>query len=334
MKIVWSIALALSTGLALAETPAEKTTIELLLAKEQYNNTIRTVEQQTDYASNPHWQELHAQALMGQQKNEDAAALLEKAIGQFPQNADLHQVAAMNNFSLAQQASIFSAPGYAKDGAAKLRKAIELAPDKTIFKLNLIGFYLQAPGIAGGDEKAGRQLAADLAKSDAVGGAIASSMVLSHDEKITEAIQAIDAQLTANPENARLLAQKASLLRMNKQEAAALPLYQQAAAHAEKPGSRHQYLYQVGRIAANTKQEISVGKEALLQVIEFYKDGEGQTAHLARVKLAQIYLDENNTAAAEQQLQPVLALKEPSERLENELKAVQKQLKKLTKKTS
>lgn len=334
MKIIWSLALTLLSGLAVADTPTQNEAIELLLAKEQYSNTIKAVQQQPDYASNAYWQELHAQALMGQQKNEDAATLLEKAIAQFPQNADLQQVAAMNNFALAQQVSIFSAPGYAKDGAAQLRKAIELAPEKTTFKLNLIGFYLQAPGVAGGDEKAGRQLAAELAKSDAIDGAIAQGMVLNHDEKIAEAIQVIDAQLQANPENARLLGQKASLLRMNKQEAAALPLYQQAAAHAEKPGSRHQYLYQVGRIAANTKQETSVGKEALQQVIEFYKDGEGQTGHWARLKLAQIYLAENNVAAAEQQLQPLLALEEPSERLEDELKAVKKQLKKLAKKTS
>ena len=334
MKIVWSLALTLLSGLALADSPAEKTAIELLLAKEQYSNTIRAVQQQPDYASNAYWQELHAQALMGQQKNEDATAVLEKAIQQFPHNADLHQVAAMNNFALAQQVSIFSAPGYAKDGAAQLRKAIELAPEQAIFKLNLIGFYLQAPGVAGGDEKAGRQLAADLAKTAAVEASIAQSMILSHDEKITEAIQALDDGLKQHPENSRLLGQKASLLRMNKQEAAALPLYQQAAAHAEKPGSRHQYLYQVGRIVASTKQQTSVGKEALQQVIEFYKDGEGQTGHWARVKLAQIYLAENNAAAAEQQLQPVLALKEPSERLENELKALKKQLKKLTKATS
>lgn len=334
MKVIWSLALTLLSGLAVADTPTQNEAIESLLAKEQFSNTISNVQQQSDYASNPYWQELHAQALMGLRKNEDAAALLEKAIGQFPQNADLHQVAAMNNFALAQQVSIFSAPGYAKDGLAQLRQAIALAPEKTAFQLNLIGFYLQAPGVAGGDEKAGRQLAAEVAKLDAIDGAIAQGMVLNHDEKITEAIQAIDAQLKSNPENARLLGQKANLLRMNKQEAAALPLYQQAAAHAEKPGSRHQYLYQVGRIVASTKQEISVGKEALLQVIEFYKDGEGQTAHLARVKLAQIYLNENNAAAAEQQLQPVLALKEPSERLEDELKAVKKQLKKLKKTAS
>lgn len=334
MKIIWSFALTMLAGVALADTPADTQAIELLLAKEQYNNTIRAVQQQSDYASNPYWQELHAQALMGLQKNEDAATVLEKAIAQFPQNADLHQVSAMNNFALAQQVSIFSAAGYAKDGLAQLRQAITLAPKKTAFQLNLIGFYLQAPGVAGGDEKAGRQLAAEVAKIDAIDGAIAQGMVLNHDEKITEAIQAIDAQLKSNPENARLLGQKANLLRINKQEAAALPLYQQAAAHAEKPGSRHQYLYQVGRIVASTKQEIGVGKDALQQVIAFYQDGEGQTGHWARLKLAQIYLAENNLTAAEQELQPLLALEEPSERLEDELKAVKKQLKKLTKKTS
>jgi len=334
MKTAWSIAAILFSSLLFAETPTDIKAIELLLAKEQYSNAITVLQQQADYNTRPDWQQLHAQALMGLQKNSDADDLLEQALKQFPQNADLLQASAMNKFALAQQVSIFSAPGYAKDGLAQLKQAVKLMPDNNAFKFNLIGFYLQAPGIAGGDEKAGRALAAQVQSADGIDTAIAQSMILSHDDKIAEAIQALDKALQSAPHNTLLLNQKASLLRSNKQDAAALPLYQLAAAHTDKPGARHQYLYQVGRIAAHNQLESALGKEALQQVIEFYKDGEGQTGHWARLRLAQIYLAEQNAQAAAQQLQPVLALKSPSERLEKERKALDKQLKKLTKKAS
>lgn len=340
MKATWLIVASFCSQLTYAQVTADKTSIELLLAKEQYSKTIDALQQQPDYASNADWQVLHIQALMGLQKNEDADELMVKALQQFPKHAELYHLAAMNKFALAEQVSIFSAPGYAKEGLAQLKQAVQLAPEQARFQLTLLGFYLQAPGIVGGDQKLARQMAADLQqaaavqKADPVDAVIAQSMVLQSEEKTAAALQLLDVQLQQAPENVRLLVQKANLLRSDKQDAAALPLYQQAVKLAEKPGAQHQYLYQIGRIVALTGQGTVVGKAALQQVIAFYQDGEGQSLPWARLKLAQIHLAEQDIGAAQQLLQPLLALDTPSDRFAAEVSALQKQLKKIKQKTS
>lgn len=340
MKAAWFAVATFCSQLAFAQATADKTSIELLLAKEQFSNTIDALQQQPDYASNADWQELHIQALMGLQKNDEADEFMVKALQQFPQRAELYHLAAMNKFALAQQVSIFSAPGYAKEGLVQLKQAVQLAPEQGRFQLTLLGFYLQAPGIVGGDEKLARQIAADLQqaaaaqKADLVDAAIAQSMVLQTDEKTASALLLIEAQLQQTPANVRLLVQKANLLRSDKQDAAALPLYQQAVKLAEKPAAQHQYLYQIGRIVALTGQDTQVGKAALQQVIAFYQQSEGQSLHWARLKLAQIHLAEQDISSAQQLLQPLLALESPSEKLAAEVSALHKQLKKTKQKTS
>lgn len=329
MKPAWVFAASLFSQLALGQTPVDQTAIELLIAKEQYSQSLTALQRQPDYTSNPHWQDLHAKVLIAQQDNEAAETLLAQAVQQFPQHAELYQTRSMNQFALAQQASLFSAPGLAKEGLASLKEALRLAPQNSQIQLTLIGFYLQAPGIVGGDEKAGKALADKLQQQDAIAGTLAQAMVLNSEDKAADALRLLDEQLAKHPDHPRLLAQKAQMIDAEKQPAAAFAAYQQAAAHAEKPGNKHQQLYQVGRLAAVAAQDKTIGKQALAQVIAFYQDGEGQTAHWARLRLAQIHLAENNAAAAQQELAPILALKAPPERLEKELKSLQKQIKKL-----
>ena len=266
---------------------------------------------------------------MGLDQTEAAAEFLQQAHKSFPKDADLLQLAAMNQFTLAQQASIFSAAGHAKDGLALLKQAVSLAPDDAELQLNLIGFYLQAPGIAGGDEDEAKRMAQALAGKDPVAAPIAQAMVLNNDDKVDEALKVIDEALQQQPQHARLLAQKAVLLLSKKQMAEAVTLYQQAAQLAEKPQQKYNYLYQIGRLAAVEQQDKTAGKAALQQFIDFYKDGENKQLPWARVRLAQIHLLEQNKTDAEQALQPVLALADKPEKLEKELKSLQKQLKKL-----
>jgi len=175
----------------------------------------------------------------------------------------------MNQFTLAQQASIFSAAGHAKDGLALLKQAVSLAPEDSDLQLNLIGFYLQAPGIAGGDEDEAKRMAKALAGKDPVAGPLAQAMVLNSDEKTDEALKVIDEAIKQQPQQARLLAQKAVLLLSKKQMADAAALYQQAAQLAEKPQQKYSYLYQIGRLAAIEQQDKAAGKAALQQFIDF-----------------------------------------------------------------
>lgn len=329
MKTALFLCASIFSGLLHSQTEINATQIQQWLEKDQFKNIEKHVTTLPTFASDVTLQQAHAQALMGLEQTEAAAEFLQQAHKSFPKDADLLQLAAMNQFTLAQQASIFSAAGHAKDGLALLKQAVSLAPDDADLQLNLIGFYLQAPGIAGGDEDEAKRMAQALAGKDAVAGPIAQAMVLNNDDKPDEALKVIDEAIKQQPQQARLLAQKAVLLLSKKQMADAAALYQQAAQLAEKPQQKYSYLYQIGRLAAIEQQDKAAGKAALQQFIDFYKDGENQQLPWARVRLAQIHLLEQNKADAEQTLQPVLALADKPEKLEKELKSLQKQLKKL-----
>lgn len=327
MKTALFVCASIFSGLLHSQTEVTSSQIQAWLEKDQFKNIEKHVTTLPTYGSDVALQQAHAQALIGLEKAEDAADFLQKASKAFPKDADLLQLAAMNQFTLAQQASIFSAAGHAKDGLALLKQAVSLAPDDADLKLNLIGFYLQAPGIAGGDEEEGKKLAQALVAKDPIAGPLAQAMVLNSDEKTDEAIKVIDQALQQQPQQPRLLAQKAVLMLSKKQMTEAAALYQQAAQVAEKPQQKYSYLYQIGRLAAVEQQDKAAGKAALQQFIDFYKDGENQQLPWARIRLAQIHLQEQNKTEAEQILQPVLALSDKPERLEKELKSLQKQLK-------
>lgn len=285
MKTALLLCASIFSGLLHSQTDISAAQIQGWLEKDQFRNIEKHVTGIPTYASDVTLQQAHAQALIGLEQTEDAAAFLQKAHKTFPKDADLLQLAAMNQFTLAQQASIFSAAGHAKDGLALLKQAVQLAPDDSDIQLSLIGFYLQAPGIAGGDEEEGKKLAKALADKDPVAGPLAQAMVLNSDDNPDAALTLIDTALQQQPQQPRLLAQKAVLLLGKKQAADAAALYQQAAQHAEKPQQKLSYLYQIGRLAAVEQQDKTAGKQALQQFIDYYQGGENPQLPWARVRL-------------------------------------------------
>jgi tetratricopeptide (TPR) repeat protein len=329
MKTTLLLCASIFSGLLHSQPDVTADQIQRWLERDQYKNIEKHVTSLPTFAADLQLQQAHAEALIGLDQAEAAAEFLQQASKTFPKAAELRQLAAMNQFTLAQQASIFSAAGHAKDGLALLKQATQLAPDDSDIQLSLIGFYLQAPGIAGGDEEEAKRLAQALLAKDPVAGPLAQAMVLNNDDKTDDALKLIEQALVQQPQQARLLAQKAALLVSKKQMKDAALLYQQAAQFAEKPAQKYNYLYQIGRLAAVEQQDKAAGKQALQQFIDYYQDGENQQLPWARVRLAQIHLQEQNKAAAEQSLQPVLALADKPEKLEKELKSLQKQLSKL-----
>ncbi len=326
MKHALLLCASLFTQLAQSQPELTPQQIDHWLERDHFRQIQSQITTLPQYSQDPALQLAHAKALTGLSKTEEAVTLLEKATAQFPQDPALLHLAAQQQFALAQQASIFSAPGHAKAGLKLLKQAHQLAPDDAAITTYLVGFYLQAPGIAGGDEAEAKKLAAAQQGETAV---LTQTMVLNADEKTTEALQLLDSALAKTPQSARLLSQKAGLLTSQKQYAAAFAQYQQAAAAAEKPKQKMEYLYQLGRLAALEQQDKTIGKQALTEFISFYQDGDNVQLPWARVRLAQIHLAEQNKAAAEQALQPVLALADKPEKLSKELKNLQKALQKL-----
>lgn len=154
----------------------------------------------------------------------NASKTIDKALEEAPSDAQLHKVAGDVLAVRAQGASIFSAPGLAKKTLKSYKKAVELEPSNTDYRMSLMQFYLFAPSIVGGSKKLAAEQALKIKAMDAVSGVVAESFLLLK-EKDKEGLSALFAELSpALLSNPRVKMAKANYLRSLEEfdEAAAL----------------------------------------------------------------------------------------------------------------
>ena len=108
---------------------------------------------------------------------DDAEEYIEKAQEYAPNDATVYFDTALIMGAQAQDSSIFSAPGYAKDALKAFKKAAELEPQTLKYRQGLMSFYLQAPGFLGGDEDLAMDEAKAIAQIDGAAGFIALANV-------------------------------------------------------------------------------------------------------------------------------------------------------------
>jgi len=87
-----------------------------------------------------------------------AADNIEEALALTPTDADEIVLSGDIYCSQAQQSSMFSALGLAKKCIAQYEAAIKHSPDDADALLSAVRFYLEAPGVAGGSTKKGKEL--------------------------------------------------------------------------------------------------------------------------------------------------------------------------------
>jgi tetratricopeptide (TPR) repeat protein len=107
-----------------------------------------------------------------------ALALAETAVRLEPKSADSHWQLAQVVGSLAQRASVFKQFGLARRYRQEVEAAMALDPKLVDARVGMMEFYLQAPGIAGGDTKKGAALADEIGRIDPARGFLAKARVL------------------------------------------------------------------------------------------------------------------------------------------------------------
>jgi tetratricopeptide (TPR) repeat protein len=297
------------------------------LERQQFKKLQQAVTQLPETPSQPELRVLQAKAMLSLKDDEALEEMLPDILASFPKHAELYHLASANQFNLAQSGSMFSAPGRAKQGLAYLKQAVALDPTNSRYQRGLIGFYLNAPGIAGGDEEEAQRLTDSLLKQDVIQGSLAKADILQKNEKTAEAQALIETLFTAHPENTSVLEAKAAMMSREKKAAEAFALYQKAIALYPAEHEKYPSLYQLGRLAAIEGQDTTIGTKALQQYLAFYQDSDNPMYPWAQLRLAQIQLRLNDKAAATATIAPLLATKTDQERLQKELKSFEKQLK-------
>lgn len=308
-------------------TASDLSSYEQLLERDKFTLLQHQLGSVTDL-SNKDLLVLQLKTMLGLRQSKQAELLADKALAQYPNDAELLRLAGLNQLNLAQDSSFLSAGSYAKAGLAFLRQAVAADPANLAAQQSLIGFYLQAPAIAGGDTEEAEKLAKALAAKHQPEGTLATVDVLLEDDQLSQALKLLEQQLQQQPDHATLLGTYANLLSLNKDHATAFTQYQKAAAAATDLSEQQSYYYQLGRLAATEQQDPVAGQQALEGYLAFYQDSDHARFGWAQLRLTQIYLIQKQKGKAQDLFQQIKKPQQDDDRFEDELKKLTKQLKK------
>jgi tetratricopeptide (TPR) repeat protein len=168
-----------------------------------------------------HWKRVRAQVMQRAQANpsdadlayllsrvkqafgdlDGAMELAEKAIALDGRKPEYHSTLAQVCVQKAQFAGMFKALGLAHRFQREAQAVLDLDPKSVDAREGLVDFYLEAPGIAGGDKKKARVRADELVQIDAVKGYLALANIAQHEKDATRQEAALLQAVKANPKN-------------------------------------------------------------------------------------------------------------------------------------
>lgn len=161
----------------------------------------------------------------------------------------------------AQKASVFSKPGLASKCRVAYEKAVELDPASVNYRRSLLGYYRQAPGFMGGGMDKAYAQAEEIRKLDASAGRFELAGLYVADKKYPEAFSLYDAALKDTPED-------------------------------------YFALFQVGRLAAITGQQLDRGMECLKKCLTMTPPPNSPPHAAAHWRLGNLWEKKGDKAAA------------------------------------
>lgn len=130
-----------------------------------------------------------ARSLYRKLELETAESLLLKSIERHPQHVESHYLLGSVQLSRVAEVNLFRKAGLAKSALKSWEQAVELDPDHAEALYGVASFYLSAPGIAGGDQKLGKQKLAELERLSPPWADLTRASVALRDEAFDEAEQ-------------------------------------------------------------------------------------------------------------------------------------------------
>lgn len=165
----------------------------------------------------------------------------------------------------------FKAMGLARKGRTALEKAVNLAPDNVTYRQWLVEFYSRAPGIVGGGiDKAYAQVE-EIKRRDTYAGTQVLAQLKSHEKHYGEAFDLWDTLLKERPDDYRTL-------------------------------------YQIGRTAASSGQQLERGAASLRRCLELTPPADGPQHTHVQKRLGDILAQRGDIAGARTAFQAALEL--------------------------
>lgn len=269
-------------------------------------------------------QVLSGRLLLVKDQTEDAFDYFEDLQEQHSNNVDVNYYLGVSAVIMAQKASIFSKLGYAKDFIKAMEKTVELKPDHQDALNTLIGFHLNAPGIAGGDTEQALTYAKQLQQYDAEQGYSQIANVYWQTEKPELAEKTMNEAFTKFPESGILYFSRANVSIQKEAWDSAREDLKLAIKYAKDDERKSRALYQQGKVSAESGEQAVLGIEALTQALPI---ADKQYQPWVKYRLAQLYMQEKELTKASKLVTQIDVSED--EELEGKVKKLKKKLKKL-----
>ncbi len=186
-----------------------------------------------------------------------------------PDDADTQYWLGASAGSLAANVSLFRAAGYARKARGAFERAIELDDQHVAAHQGLISYYLQAPGFLGGDKDAALALAQDMVAFAPVDGRLLLASIYSETNQPERARTMLTELADAHPDDPRALLRLGFYYQGEEDYQQAHEAFLQASKtrsdDEDATLARLGALYQVGRTAVFSEQNVSDGIAALTE---------------------------------------------------------------------
>lgn len=259
-------------------------------------------------------------AALARGDSDAAIAILERAIAQYPKDAEMHYHLANAYGSKAEKSGMLAAARYAPKAKGEWEQAVALNPKHVEARFSLVEFYAFAPGVMGGSYDKAFEQAKEIRAIDPLLGRRAYALVYMQQKKPGLAKKEYTDAIRDHPTSAKAhgyLGQH--FANAEKDYSAAFAEFETA---LKLDPTYMPANYQLGRAASLAGANLARGEEAMKKYLAYTpKENEPALAN-AHYRLGMIYEKEGKKAEAKQSYQTAL-------RLDASLKEASKALKRV-----
>jgi len=256
---------------------------------------------------------------MAEEAYEAAASWFEKAVAAEPGSSDHHLWLGRAYGQQAMEASIFRQPGLASKTRVEFEKAVELNPNSINARIDLLQYFLKAPGFMGGGEDKALAQAAEISKRDAVVGHRASAMIHQDGGRIDEAEREYRAAAAVDPNRVEPHYWLGYFLQAAKLYEKAFEPFEQV---LRKDPDDRSALYQVGRTAALSGLRLERAEECLKKYLKLAPKEGSPSPAWAHFRLGLVYQKKGARDLARAEYAAAVSLDPSHEEANKALKAL------------
>jgi tetratricopeptide (TPR) repeat protein len=241
-------------------------------------------------------------------ENDDAgkaAEWFERAVKMNPKSALYYDWLGRAYGMQAQHANVFRLPFLAKKTKNAWETALVIDPDNLDVRDDLIIFYTRAPGFVGGNKEKGREMALEIKKRNPYRGSIAAANLCAADKDTLCVERELQGMVTTYPDSPAVFAALAAFYANQKQFDKAFALLDERL--RTKP-SEATTLYQVGRTASLSGQNLDQGEQAFKTLLANPSPGRGPAPASVHYRLGMIYEKKGNKDLAREEYRAALQL--------------------------